>query len=368
VGSVWRAYDRREKRYCAAKLVRRQEPEAALRVLREQSLRLAHPHVLTPYAWAADDDVVVAASDLVRGGSLATLIRDHGALPWRYAVEILGQLLDALAHVHSAGLVHRDLKPANVLLEMTGQGAPHARLADFGIAYLRDGPRLTESGFVVGSPGYLAPEVLAGRPPHPGQDLFAAGVVARQLLTGAERPEPAPPDWPPAPESSLSRATDSSASPVPEPVWTVVNALLAPDPAARPRDAATARHLLEPAMAEPLRLPAMSADGEPIEVFDVLGPDPERVEPLRSRVWWWVAAAGALVLAALGIVLAIAAVAGFVFTTDPALPEQVSPGPTAPNAGERCEWQDVTAAETAADGTPVRCVRRPDGSYTWEPV
>jgi serine/threonine protein kinase len=365
VGSVWRAYDRQEKRYCAAKLVRRQEPEAALRVLREQSLRLAHPHVLTPYAWAAGDGVVVAASDLVRGGSLATLIRDHGALPWRYAVEILGQLLDALAHVHSAGLVHRDLKPANVLLEMTGQGAPHARLADFGIAYLRDGPRLTESGFVVGSPGYLAPEVLAGRPPHPGQDLFAAGVVARQLLTGAERPDPSG-QWPPAPDSSISWATDNFASSVPEPVWTVVNALLAPDPAARPRDAATARRLLEPAMAEPLRLPAMSADGEPIEVFDVLGPDPERVEPPRSRVWWWVAAAGALVLAALGIVLAIVGVVGFVFTSEPAMP--ASTVPQRPNAGERCEWQDVAAPGTAADGTPVRCVRRPDGSYTWEPA
>lgn len=367
VGSVWRAYDRREKRYCAAKLVRRQEPEAALRVLREQSLRLVHPHVLTPYAWAAGDGVVVAASDLVRGGSLATLIRDHGALPWRYAVEILGQLLDALDHVHSAGLVHRDLKPANVLLEMTGQGAPHVRLADFGIAYLRDGPRLTESGFVVGSPGYLAPEVLAGRPPHPGQDLFAAGVVARQLLTGAERPA-----WPPDPGSrslrseqsdtaSLSRTTDDSAS-APSSVWTVVHALLAPNPAARPRDAATARHMLAPAMA-PLRLPAMSADGEPIGVFDVLGPDPERVEPRRSRVWWWLVAAGGLALVTW---LVIAAVAGFVFTSDPAVP--VTTAPPQPNVGERCEWQDVVAAETAADGTPVRCVRRPDGSYIWEPA
>lgn len=336
VGSVWRAYDRREKRHCAAKLVRRLEPEVALRVLREQSLRLAHPHVLTPYAWAAGDGVVVAASDLVRGGSLATLIRDHGALPWRYAVEIVGQLLDALTHVHAAGLVHRDLKPANVLLEMTGQGVPHARLADFGIAYLRDGPRLTESGFVVGSPGYLAPEVLAGRPPHPGQDLFAVGVVARQLLTGAEKPD------------------DDAVPNVPSSVWTVVRALLEPDPAARPRDAAIARRLLAQAMlVESLRLPALSTDGEPIEVFDVLGADPERVEPPRSRVRWWLAAGGVVVAGA---------VLGFVLAPRE---QTVTTVPQGPNVGDRCEWQDVAAAETAPNGTPVRCVRRPDGSYTW---
>jgi serine/threonine-protein kinase len=251
--------------------------------------------------------------------------------------------------VHSAGLVHRDLKPANVLLEMTGQGAPHARLADFGIAHLRDGPRLTESGFVVGSPGYVAPEVLSGRAPHPGQDLFAAGVVARQLLTGAERPD----------------QRGDEAGDVPGPVWTVVRSLLAPDPAARPRDAATARRLLEPVMA-PLRLPAMTAGGEPIEVFDVLGPDPERVEPPRSRVWWWLTAGVFVVATVLGFVLAIAAVAGFVFTSDPATP--VSTVPERPGVGERCEWQDVAAAETAADGTPVRCVRRPDGSYLWTPA
>lgn len=343
VGSVWRAYDRKAKRYCAAKLVRRQEPEAALRVLREQSLRLAHPHVLTPYAWAAGDEVVVAASDLVRGGSLAGLIRDHGALPWRYAVEIVGQLLDALAHVHAAGLVHRDLKPANILLEATGQGRPHVRLADFGIAYLRDGPRLTESGFVVGSPGYLAPEVLAGRAPHPGQDLFAAGVVAAQLLTGAERPEHIG-DAPPG---------------VPGPVWTVVRALVSPDPLARPRDAATARRLLGPV--EPLRLPAMSADGEPVEVFDVLGPDPERVAPPRSR--WWLAAAGGLVVAG--------AVLGFVLApepAEPAAPRTTTPQRPTAEVGAPCEWQDVAAVETAADGTPIRCVRSPDGSYTWSPA
>jgi serine/threonine protein kinase len=348
VGSVWRAYDRRAKRFCAAKLVRRQEPEATLRVLREQSLRLTHPYVLTPYAWAAEGEVVVAASDLVRGGSLAGLIRDHGALPWPYAVEILGQLLDALAHVHAAGLVHRDLKPANVLLETTGQGGPHVRLADFGIAYLRDGPRLTESGFVVGSPGYLAPEVLAGRPPHPGQDLFAAGVVAAQLLTGAERPE---------------HIGDAPPAGVPGPVWTVVRGLLSPDPLARPRDAVTARRLLGP-VAEPLRLPAMSADGEPIEVFDVLGADPERVRPPRSRVPWWMAAAGALVVAA-------GALLGFVLAPEPE--EPAAPRPTTPRrpsveVGAPCEWRDVAAAETAADGAPVRCVRSPDGSYTWEPA
>lgn len=369
VGTVWRAYDHERRRYCAAKLVRRQEPEALLRVLREQSLRLSHPNVLSPYAWAAGDEVVLAASDLVHGGSLAGLIRDHGALPWRYAAEIVGQLLDGLAHVHAAGLVHRDVKPANVLLEATGQATPHARLADFGIAYLTDGPRLTASGFVVGTPGYLAPEALAGHPPHPTQDVFAAGVLAWQLLTGEERPEP------------------GDAAAVPLPLRTLVTTLLAPNPSARPPDATTARRLLAPILAEePLRLPAMSTDGEPVEVFDVLGPNPpaptaadeatealtphKPIQPIPaapaakrlSVLRWWLAAAA-------GLLLAGAAALGFSTDEEPTPPSQPNPTlPARPTAGERCEWQDVAATEISEDGTPVRCVRQPDGSYLWEPA
>ena len=145
-GQVWRAFDTRERRYCAAKLFQRRNAVDLIRIVREQGVRLSHPYIVCPYAWTADDDDVVIAMDLMRGGPLGTLIRDYGALPAPYAARILGQLLSALEHVHAAGLLHRDVKPGNVLLEATGTGEPHARLADFGIALNINEPSVTCTG------------------------------------------------------------------------------------------------------------------------------------------------------------------------------------------------------------------------------
>lgn len=121
-------------------------------------------------------------------GSLETLLGDYGRLPPAYAAEVLDQLLAALSHIHGAGVVHRDVKPANLLLEPSPVGAPHVRLADFGIALGEDGLRFTTTGFTVGTPGYLAPEVLDWNRSGPRQDLYAAGMVAWRMLTGAAIP------------------------------------------------------------------------------------------------------------------------------------------------------------------------------------
>ncbi|TCC03654.1 serine/threonine-protein kinase [Kribbella soli] len=255
-GTVWRAWDRRQERLCAAKVLRQRDAGALLRFVREQGRRLDHPNVLSPYGWAADDDMALLAMDLVGGGSVDNLVADFGPLPPRLAAELLGQLLGALDKIHTAGVLHRDVKPANLLLETTGTARPMLRLSDFGIAIALGEPRLTVHGTVVGTPGYLAPEVLAGAAPSPRQDLYAAGVTAWQLLTGAEPPE----------RGSLpTRPPDAT-----DPIWNVVAALTQPDPTTRPESAAEALAALAPSLAEPLAVPAHTPDGELIEVFDHL--------------------------------------------------------------------------------------------------
>ena len=189
-GTVWRAWDRRQERLCAAKVLRQRDAGALLRFVREQGCRAQTiPNALLPYGWAADDDMALLAMDLVGGGSVDNLVADFGPLPPRLAAELLSQLLGALDKIHTAGVLHRDVKPANLLLETTGTARPVLRLSDFGIAIALGEPRLTVHGTVVGTPGYLAPEVLAGAAPSPRQDLYAAGVTAWQLLTGEEPPE-----------------------------------------------------------------------------------------------------------------------------------------------------------------------------------
>lgn len=269
-GTVWRAWDRRLHRFCAAKVLRQRHAGALLRFVREQSLRLDHPNVLSPYAWAADDDQALLAMDLVAGGALSSLIADFGPLPERYAAELLQQLLGALDQVHTEGLVHRDVKPGNLLLEATGTGSPVLRLSDFGIAHALGEPRLTRHGTVVGTPGYVAPEVLAGDPPSIAQDLYAAGVTGWQLLTGEE---------PPVRGRLPARPARSPGNAVWDAVWEVVDGLVQAEPAQRTPSAIAALAALEVALAEPLRLPAYTTDGEPVEVFDHLPPLPPAWNP-----------------------------------------------------------------------------------------
>ena len=135
---------------------------------------------------------------------------------------VLDQVLEALVAVHAAGLVHRDVKPGNLLLEPTGTGRPWVRLGDFGIAVASGEPRLTRAFGGVGTGGYMPPEQVAGAPPDPRQDVYAAGVVATQLLTGR-------PPGGPAPDS---------------PLGLLLASLTHPEPGRRPATAAAALDLL----------------------------------------------------------------------------------------------------------------------------
>jgi serine/threonine protein kinase len=270
VGAVWRAWDHRRRRYVAAKVLQQRDAHSLLRFVREQALRIDHPHVLAPASWAADDDKVLFTMDLVAGGSLVHLVNDYGPLPPAYVCTLLDQLLSGLAAVHAEGVVHRDIKPANILLEATGTARPHLRLSDFGIAMRLGEPRLTDTNLVVGTPGYLAPEQMLGAEPDFPADLFAVGLVALYLLQGAK------PDSRALVEYFAEHGTPGAPRGVPAPLWEVVATLLQPDPDARFRTATGARKALA-AAAE--LLPEPGPDDELIEVFDQLGPLPPGFGP-----------------------------------------------------------------------------------------
>ncbi|MEW2137356.1 serine/threonine-protein kinase [Streptomyces sp. NPDC005409] len=269
-GAVWRAWDHRRRRYVAAKVLLQSDAHTLLRFVREQALRIDHPHVLAPASWAADDDKVLFTMDLVAGGSLAHVIGDYGALPPRFVCTLLDQLLAGLAAVHAEGVVHRDIKPANILMEATGTGRPHLRLSDFGISMRKGEPRLTETDYVVGTPGYFAPEQLLGAEPDFPADLFAVGLVALYLLQGRK------PDSRALVEHFLAHGTPGAPQGVPAPLWDVISSLLQPEPQHRFKTATGARR----ALAEALELlPPPAPDGDPVEVFDQLGPLPEGFGP-----------------------------------------------------------------------------------------
>lgn len=249
-GSVWLARDRQTGRQCAAKVMRQSYSGELLRFVREQGVKFDHEHLLTPYGWAAVDDQVVIASELMRGGNLHTAMADYGTFSPQLTAEILAQLLDGLAHVHESGWVHRDVKAANVLLELTGRGVPKVRLADFGIATHEGAPRLTELGMTVGTEGYLAPELKMGADPHPAGDLYALGVLGTRLL-GAEG------------TGALGQ---------------VLSGLLDNDPQTRVRMAARAPELLAGLRNE---RGYQVAGGEDFEVFDHF--EQEEAEPTRKR-------------------------------------------------------------------------------------
>jgi hypothetical protein len=119
------------------------------------------------------------ATAYVPGPSLAQMVTDHGPLPARTALLLIAGVAEALAVIHSAGLVHRDLKPSNVLL--AGDGP---RVIDFGIARAVDATAVTRAGMVVGSPAYMAPEQISGGDVTAATDVFALGALAAFAVTG----------------------------------------------------------------------------------------------------------------------------------------------------------------------------------------
>ncbi|MGD8215165.1 serine/threonine protein kinase [Aestuariimicrobium sp. Y1814] len=200
-GVIWRVWDLRVQEYRAGKVLKQSHSDSLIRFMRETSWRVEHEHVITPLGWAGEDDKVMFTMPLIRGGSLAQIIKEQGALPPAFAVKIIEQLLESLVAVHETGLVHRDVKPANILMEPSaspGKPDPFTYLSDFGIAAPIGDPRMTRATEVIGTPGYMSPEAQYGADPTPQQDLYSVGVVLLEMLTGRRPPADGTPEIPAA--------------------------------------------------------------------------------------------------------------------------------------------------------------------------
>jgi eukaryotic-like serine/threonine-protein kinase len=144
--------------------------------------RLSHPNVVTVFDQGADGRTLFLAMEHVRGRTLRDLLNERGQLSPREALDIMDGVLAGLAAAHDAGIVHRDVKPENVLLTE----ARAVKVADFGLARLVTGGRETRSGMIIGTAAYLAPEQVSGGVADARTDVYAAGVMLFELLTGRQ--------------------------------------------------------------------------------------------------------------------------------------------------------------------------------------
>ncbi|MFJ2721021.1 protein kinase [Streptomyces sp. NPDC087437] len=208
------------------------DSDIVMRFLRERSvlLRLTHPNIVRVRDLVVEGDLLALVMDLVDGPDLHRYLRENGPFTPVAAALLTAQIADALAASHADGVVHRDLKPANVLLRQDG-GQMHPMLTDFGIARLADSPGLTRTHEFVGTPAYVAPESAEGRPQTSAVDVYGAGILLYELVTG--RPPFSGGSALEVLHQHLS-AEPRRPSTVPEPLWTVIERCLSKNPDGRP--------------------------------------------------------------------------------------------------------------------------------------
>ncbi|WP_425550161.1 serine/threonine-protein kinase, partial [Actinomycetospora chlora] len=250
MGTVWSAYDEVLHRPVAVKEVRLSSvPVGERAIVRERTLRearatamLSHPNVVTLY------DVVEVASEpyvvmeLLPSRSLASYIGERGTLTQPQAAEIGSAVASALQTAHRAGITHRDVKPGNVLIGENGQ----IKLTDFGIARNAAEQSMTQTGTVLGSPPYIAPEVAMGRAVGPAADLWGLGATLFACIEGR------PPYDAGDPVGTVTEVVHGDV-PVPSgrgPVVDVIRGLMVKDPALR-MPLAAVRRRLRPLLSDP---------------------------------------------------------------------------------------------------------------------
>src|SRR3954452_10558393 len=264
---VWRATDLQLEREVAIKVISdvlASDPSFVARFEREARLAagLSHPNLVKVFDFSIEAERPFLVMEYIAGVTLAE------ARSGPVDVEALGrELLDAVAHIHAAGILHRDIKPANVLLGP--EGSP--RLTDFGIARGEETGGLTLTGQVLGTLRYIAPEVAAGQPATPESDLYSLGVLLDEL---------------PGPRS--------------EALGRLVQRMAAQSPAERPGSAGEALAELEPTRILPGAPPPPGPAPEPLPDKTPSARSPSRLQAL----------AAALVLVAVLVLVVIAASGG----------------------------------------------------------
>jgi hypothetical protein len=233
MGSVHLAHDRELDRMVAVKTVTGLDADACKRFAREaRSLaRLSHPGVLGVYEMGDSPEGPYLVMEYVDGETLRDRLHQLGALPLPMALSLADRLLSGLAHAHRHGIVHRDVKPENMLLPQAGG----LKLADFGLARAIDPAGeipVTGTGMIMGTPWYLSPEQATGQAATALSDVYAAGIVVHEMLTGrvpfpgpavldilemhvrAQPPDPreARPDLPAALAAAVTRALAKSSA------------------------------------------------------------------------------------------------------------------------------------------------------------
>jgi len=264
---------------------------------------VSHPNVVQVYDVGQDGETRFLVMEWVDGSDLKHLVRDRAPLPPQEATQLVLDLLRGLAAIHRAGVVHRDVKPQNVLIDRSGR----AKLTDFGIARTVRDTELTETGSVIGTAAYMAPEQATGQPVSPATDLYAVGIILYELLTGRL---PFPGENPidvlyrhvhevPAPPRRFNPA-------IPPALEAVVLRALAKRPAERFGSAEAMAAAIEAAMASPQPLAPGST------IVPVPGPRASgrlvtrRVRPVaRPRAWSAVAMAGGMTVLVLSLVVAL---------------------------------------------------------------
>ncbi|MFD4018678.1 serine/threonine-protein kinase [Streptomyces sindenensis] len=247
------------------------DADVVMRFLRERSvlLRLTHPNIVRTRDLVVEGDLLALVMDLIDGPDLHRYLRENGPLTPVAAALLTAQIADALAASHADGVVHRDLKPANVLLDER-DGGMTPMLTDFGIARLADSPGLTRTHEFVGTPAYVAPESAEGRPQTSAVDIYGAGILLYELVTGR------PPFAGGTALEVLHRHLSEEPrrpSTVPGPLWTVIERCLSKDPDRRPSAENLARGLRT--VASGVGVHATSAQIAAAEgVGALLAPDP----------------------------------------------------------------------------------------------